>query len=340
MKEYLGEVALPWEDWFSNREGGLRHIHLTIQGMQWVLVFMVRGNAEGVCNCSQWAWFQYVKARMWLGWPGLRVGLSSPSTPWFWWDFLNIHLCLCMSTPYTHLILIVNPTHFFSYFLTTMPYTYHNSSLTHPTQKAWTLSFQPSQKVHQDGAVSVQMMDQMMGILSMPQKNLPHPWAPPECTHLPYALFFPIDSCGTTQVRASAAPSSDPSWGSGIVTMLQLNFISTNASQPQDSSCFNAINLYSHISHNAFELTQCIHPGDWDTIIVGRIPIATGVEKEKWKMFWCWRWVRIERKKADYRFGTANDVVGIVEFDSECRQSARLKMVGVVGFIVMLLGSS
>jgi len=217
---------------------------------------------------------------------------------------------------------------------------YHNSSLTHPTQKAWTLSFQPSQKVHQDGAVSAQMMDQMMGILSMPQKNLPHPLAPPDCTHLPYALFFPINSCGTTQVIASTAPSSDPSWGSGIVTMLQLNFISTNASQPQDSSYFNAINLYSHISHNAFELTQCIHPWDWDTIIVGRILIATGVEKEKWKMFWCWRWVRIERKKADYRFGTANDVVGIVEFDSECRQSARLKMVGVVGFIVALLGSS
>jgi hypothetical protein len=34
MKEYLGEVAFPWEDWFSNQEGGLRHIHLTIQGMQ------------------------------------------------------------------------------------------------------------------------------------------------------------------------------------------------------------------------------------------------------------------------------------------------------------------
>ena len=88
-------------------------------------------------------------------------------------------------------------------------------------------------------------------------------------------------------------------------------------------------------------------PLDWDAVIVGRIPLATGVEKERWKSFWnSWRCsgaeggVRIERKKADYRFGTANNVVGIVVFASECGRSARLNILGVVGFIVALLGSS
>jgi hypothetical protein len=90
-------------------------------------------------------------------------------------------------------------------------------------------------------------------------------------------------------------------------------------------SCFKAINSCSCVSHNSFELRQCIHPWEWDALIMGRTPTVTGVEKEKRKTFWnswCCSGAEggfgIKRKKANYCFGTANDIVGIVVFDSEC----------------------
>ena len=124
-----------------------------------------------------------------LGRPRSRVGLSSPQTPpQLWQGFLGIRLCLRMSMLFARLILIVNSTQIFSYFLTTMPciaiifsHILHRRRGHSASQLSW--------MVHQDEVVSAQMKDRMVEISSMPQKNLPHSLAPLDRTRLPHALF-------------------------------------------------------------------------------------------------------------------------------------------------------
>jgi hypothetical protein len=71
-----------------------------------------------------------------------------------------------------------------------------------------------------------------------------------------------------------------------------------------------------------------------------RTPTATGVEKEKRKT--CRRagvvLVRRVGSESGERWTNANDIAGIVMLDSDRGQPARLNMIGVVGFVVPLLG--
>ena len=139
-----------------------------------------------------------------LGRPRSRVGLSSPPNTSSTSTRLSRHSSLppyvhAIHTSYSHRQL---NTHLFAF--PSRHAIYHNFSLAHPTRKAWTLSFQPTRKVHQDKAVSARMTDQTMEISS----TSPHPLAPPDRIRLSHTLFFPIDSCHATP---SAAPSSDPS---------------------------------------------------------------------------------------------------------------------------------